>query len=681
MWHSTHVTGAHAVIATLGALMEREQSGHGQHIDVSVHRSVNFDTGSDIPFWVFEHKHVHRQTAQYASPTPLRNNLLRTRDDRFILNYLYQPRHYVALLKLLRDEGRDVLSETTSPDGDLSPEDLTPAIRERIERAAEEWVAGQNFRDDIWQLAHRHRLNWAPVREPSEALRDPYWRERGALSEIHHEDLGRSLTYPARPWIASQAPWVTGIRAPHLGEHNELMSAMLDTPANASAEGETHPPQVGEPFTPLPNAGLVRPLEGVRILDLTRIVAGSGATRLLAAFGAETIKIEWHENPDFLRSRGAVIPLGADAARVRAGEHLKAERSTTDQSGPFAEMNCGKLGVSLNLKTERGRGLFHRLVEISDVVVENLAPGALERLGLGYADLVRDNPQLVYAQLSGFGQDGSYSHFISTAPVAEAFTGLTALSGLPEPNPPAGWGYPYLDVASSYYLAMAIIAALFYRKKTGKGQQLDCSLADTGLYLTGTALIDRQVNGSRPVRFGNRSIVKPSAPHGIFPCRGEDRWIALSVTTESEWDALLTVLGDKDLAADPRFKTMDDRINHESELELEVSGLTRVWDEYQLMTSLQQAGVIAGVCQTSADRVDRDAQLRYDNIFAYLNTPTAGIWPVREIPWKSSGAGAHVGGSLGRGFPSYGEDNDYVFGRLLGLGEDDINQLSKDGVI
>jgi crotonobetainyl-CoA:carnitine CoA-transferase CaiB-like acyl-CoA transferase len=661
--------------------MEREQSGRGQHIDVSVHRSVNFDTGSDIPFWVFERKHVHRQTAQYASPMPLRNNLLRTRDDRFILNYLYQPRHYVALLKLLHDEGQAVLSETTSSGADLSPEDLTPAIRERIERAAEQWVAGREFGDDIWQLAHRYRLNWAPVREPPEALRDPYWRDRGALSEIDHDDLGRSLTYPARPWIASQAPWVAGVRAPHLGEHNDLMSAILRTSGDTCAEVETDPPHAGKPSPPRPRARPVRPLEGARILDLTRIVAGAGATRLLAAFGAETIKIEWRDNPDFLRSRGAVIPLGADAARVRAGEQLKAERSTTDQSGPFAEMNSGKLGVSLNLKTEGGRGLFHRLVEISDVVVENLAPGALERLGLGYADLVRDNPELVYAQLSGFGQDGSYSHFISTAPVAEAFTGLTAQSGLPEPKPPAGWGYAYLDVASSYYLTMAIIGALFYRKKTGKGQRLDCSLADTGLYLTGTALIDHQMNGSKPARSGNRSITQRSAPHGVFPCRGEDRWIAISVTTDSEWDALLTVLGDKGLATDPRFKTMGARINHESALELEMSSVTRVWDEYQLMTSLQQAGVIAGVCQTSADRVDRDAQLRHDNVFAYLNMPTVGIWPVREIPWKSSGASAHVGGSLGRGFPSYGEDNDYVFGRLLGISEDDINQFMKDGAI
>jgi crotonobetainyl-CoA:carnitine CoA-transferase CaiB-like acyl-CoA transferase len=344
-------------------------------------------------------------------------------------------------------------------------------------------------------------------------------------------------------------------------------------------------------------------------------------------------------------------------------------------------MISGKLSISLNLRTERGRNLLLELVRRSHVVVQNMAPGAMERLGLGYDELRRANPRIVYASLSGFGTGSAYDAYIATAPVAEAFTGLTAQSGLPEPEPPAGWGYPYLDIASSYYFALAIMGALRHCDATGEGQLIECSLADTGLFLTGTALLDFQTNGMRTRRNGNRSLTRVAAPHGIFPCRGTDRWIAISVRSDQDWMALTQILGHPALASAERFRSLAGRLANEDALETELALLTQHRDPFELMTELQAAGVAAGVCQTSEDRVVRDPQLAHDRALVALGNPDVGPWPVRDIPWKTSGVGARAGGQLDRGFPCYGQDNRHVYGSILGLGDDELAILASDGVV
>ena len=284
-------------------------------------------------------------------------------------------------------------------------------------------------------------------------------------------------------------------------------------------------------------------IENVRITDCTWLLAGAGGPRFLAGLGAEDIRIEWKDRLDFLRTGSLTIPIGEEAERVRSGEPLpRATQTGHDQGATFAENNPGKRGISLNLRTDKGKELLKELVRISDVVAESFTARTMERLGLGYEELRKVNPTLIYIQQPGFGKKGRYVDYVSTGPVGQAMSGLTEQSGLPSPYPPAGWGYSYMDWSGAYYNAMAMLSALYYRARTGQGQYIDCSQTEAGIFLTGTAVLDYVANGRSYQRTGNRSPYVPAAPHGAYPCKGTDRWIAISVYDDEEWRALAGVL-------------------------------------------------------------------------------------------------------------------------------------------
>lgn len=198
-----------------------------------------------------------------------------------------------------------------------------------------------------------------------------------------------------------------------------------------------------------------RPLEGVRVIDLTKIVAGPNATRMLATMGAEVIRVEWHDQRalDMLRGVGPRVP-GGDADSV-------------NRSGLFNNLNSGKFGITLNMNVPQGRDLFKRLIAKSVVLCENYSPGQMERWELGYETLREINPGLIYLQITGMGKSGTYKDYLSVGPTAQALSGLTHMSGSPEPMPPAGWGYSYLDHSTGYYGAMHVLAALLQRRRTG----------------------------------------------------------------------------------------------------------------------------------------------------------------------------------------------------------------------
>jgi len=231
-------------------------------------------------------------------------------------------------------------------------------------------------------------------------------------------------------------------------------------------------------------------LDKVRILDLAWVVAGAAGPRVLVGFGAEDIRVEWKGRLDSMRSGGTVIPVGEERKRLLAGESFVATRVGINQGGTFHEVNPGKRSISLNLAHPKGKDLLKELVRVCDIVVENFTARTMEGFGLGYEELRKVNPSIIYVQQPGFGKKGLYANYLSSAPVGEAFTGLTEMSGLPTPYPPAGWGYLYMDNSGSYYCAMAMLNALYYRARTGKGQYIDSSLAEPALFLlVGTALL------------------------------------------------------------------------------------------------------------------------------------------------------------------------------------------------
>ena len=283
-------------------------------------------------------------------------------------------------------------------------------------------------------------------------------------------------------------------------------------------------------------------LEGIRICDFTGQLAGAGATKWLAAFGADVIRIEDPER----QGRWDIL---------RGGAPYKDERRGIDMGGAFNNHNVGKRGITLNVRTERGKQLLTEIIRRCDAVTENFAAGVLERWGFGYEQLTAIKPDIVYVSNCGFGHSGPYAAFKTWGPIVQAVAGLTHTSALPG-QPPAGWGYSYMDHTGGYYMAMAIMLALLHRRRTGEGQWVDLACTESALTLHGPTLLDYTVNGrgtrSSSGLNSNRSQWQAMAPHGIYPCAGEDDWIALACRDDADWRRLARLIGDDAERADWR---------------------------------------------------------------------------------------------------------------------------------
>jgi crotonobetainyl-CoA:carnitine CoA-transferase CaiB-like acyl-CoA transferase len=417
------------------------------------------------------------------------------------------------------------------------------------------------------------------------------------------------------------------------------------------------------------------------------MLASAGAGRFLSAMGAEVIKVEHLSRPDRMRfSPLGAAPIGGRAEREAATAPLPTPEfdglnGNPNRSGSFMEINAGKLGISLNLKHPEGRVVLEELIRGADMVVEGFSPGTMTRMGLGYERLRELNPSIIYVQQSGLGELGTYGRARTFGPSAQAISGVSDMSGLPEPFPPAGIGYSYLDWFGAYNMATAMLAALYRRDITGEGCHIDASQGETGLYLTGPAVLDFSANGRRWSRFGNRSPYKPAAPHGAYRVAGDDRWIAISAFTDDHWRAVLDVLGDHELVADDRFASLADRLAHQDDLDRAVGRATQARDGAELMAALQSRGVPAGMCQTAQDRVENDPQLAHLSWMVELDQAQIGRWPVKEHPTQFSRTPTHIGGRRNRSGPSYGEDTDDVLGRLLGYDSARVAELREMGAL
>ena len=407
-------------------------------------------------------------------------------------------------------------------------------------------------------------------------------------------------------------------------------------------------------------------LSRYRICDFTGQLAGAGATKWLAAFGAEVIRIEdpvtqglW----DILRPMGAFVD----------------ERRGPDFGGGFNNHNVEKYGITLNLRTERAKEILAEIVKRSDVVSENFAKGVLERWGFGYERLKQLKPDIIYVSNCGFGHRGPYSDFKTWGPIVQAMSGLTFLSALPDQEP-AGWGYSYMDHTGGMYMAIAILLALVHRQRTGEGQWVDMACTDAGLTLTGTALLDYTVNG-RPARRpgspdSNHSANPAMAPHGIYPCRGEDEWIGIACRSDDDWRRLAATIG-ADWARDVSLSGLADRLAAQTALDANVAVWTRGFEKYALARELQAAGVPAAAVAKPAERIDQDP-----------STAAWGLWPTSHHTKMGAvrvdGLPVHLSKTdwkIERGGPCLGEHTEQVLGRLLGLSADEVAKLRAEGVV
>jgi len=290
------------------------------------------------------------------------------------------------------------------------------------------------------------------------------------------------------------------------------------------------------------------------------------------------------------------------------------------------------------------------------------------------------NPSIIYVQQGGLGELGTYGRARTYGPTAQALSGISDMSGLPDPFPATGIGYLYRDWFGAYNMAQAMLAALYRRNVTGEGCHIDAPQAGTGLYLTGTSILDYSVNGRQWARYGNRSPYEPAAPHGAYRTLGDDRWIAIAAFKEAHWQSLVDVLGLQAAAADERFATLERRLQNQDALDALVEEATVDKDGSALMAELQSRHVSAGVCQTARDRFENDPQLKHLEWMVELDQTEIGRCPVREHPVKMSATPTYVGGRLNRSGPNYGEDTVHVLSEILQLSEQEILQLREAGL-
>lgn len=412
------------------------------------------------------------------------------------------------------------------------------------------------------------------------------------------------------------------------------------------------------------NAGALAP---IRICDFSGQLAGAGATRFLAAFGAQVIRIE-----DRLTQGGWDI--------FRGNGPYKDERRGTNLGGMFNNHNVEKLGITLNAKSERGKDILREIISISDVVTENFSAGVMTRWGFPYEEMVAIKPDIIYVSNCGFGHSGAYQHFKTWGPVVQAVSGLTFQSALPD-MPPAGWGFSHMNHTGGYFMAIAILMALYHRNKTGEGQYVDLSCTDAALTLNGPALLDYTIN-KRPMRrkgspHSNRSEYPPMAPHGIYRSHGSDRWIAISARNDDDWNAICEVIGSPELANDHRFATLQSRMSHQDELDDIVQAWTSSRTAMDAMTELQARGVPAAAVQTPQDRIDNDPNSLAWNTFPEVEHGEMGRVRVEGMPVKLSKTPA----SIHSGAPLLGQHNDFFYDQILMLDKAEQQELYAKGVI
>ena len=410
-------------------------------------------------------------------------------------------------------------------------------------------------------------------------------------------------------------------------------------------------------------------LAGYRICDFTGQLAGAGATRWLASFGAEVIRIE-----DPVKKGSWDI--------LRGSPPFKDERRSTEFGSGFNNHNIEKLGITLNLRTERGKELLRELVAVSDVVSENFAAGVLERLGLGFDELQRIRADIIYVSNCGFGQTGPYREFKSWGPIAQAVSGLTYSSGLAGEEP-AGWGFSYMDHTGGYYMAIAILMALWHREQTGEGQWVDMSCTEAGAGLHGADLLDWSVNGrsqrapDRPA--SNRSSSPVMAPHGVYRCKGDDNWLALSCRSDDEWVTVRSLLVASGVEAE-RVAGMDSlsaRLARQDELDALITEWTCTRIRWELERLLLDGGVPAAAVRRPAERIDGDIATARRGLWPVVDHPAMGAVRVDGQPVQFS----ETDWSIARAAPILGQHNRQVYGGILGLTEPEIDELLAEGII
>ena len=418
------------------------------------------------------------------------------------------------------------------------------------------------------------------------------------------------------------------------------------------------------------------PLNGIRVVDLSRVFAMPYAGAYLADLGAEVIKVDCCQ-AQFV-----------DTTRTLNGPYPDNDPGELywERAGTFQTLNRGKRSITLDLRSGDAIGILKQLVSVSDIVLENFTPRVMQRFGLDYANLRAVKPDLIMVSNTGYGHSGPWSNFGAMATALEPTHGTGAFMGYLDPGPdgrlhdggiPNKMGNSYTDFLASWTAQLAVIASLIHRSRTGKGMWVDLAMYQVGSSFIGEGILDFAFNGRRTRRMGNRDHTM--SPHGCYPCLGQDEWVTIAVRDDRDWEACCQALGQLSLAGDSRFAHPTDRHGHQDELDEIISRWTSTQSQYQIMEALQSAGVPAGPV-LNAKALLADPQYRARGFFQPADhADETGLGRKEYV-----GRGWSLSESLInpiRPAPMLGEANDYVLSRMLCLNDEEIQRLKDAGTV
>jgi len=618
----------HAAFGTLIALFNRRETGRGDHVDVSLQEVLTADPFLRIITRYSATGEILERTGHSQATTVAETYRCKDGYARIFCN---QPEHWKRLVAWLGNppELMDPQYENVQNRFPLRP------VLDRIIEARTLTYDTKRFFAEFQGA----RLAASPINSPSAFLDDEQTRHRQFVVEVDHAHLGWHR-FPGDPYRFSESPWRIERGAPLLGEHQAMVTEDYSRPSAWLAELGMHPRE-----------HRALPFAAVRVISFPTGIVGPALSCLLAEHGAEVICIEASRAPRSPQ-RGQKFQIASDL-----------------------EANRNKKRVVINMKHPEGPALAKRLIAVSDVVAENYSARVMASWGLDYPRVSEIRSDVIMASLQAFGQTGPRREFVSFGPTLMAFSGMTYLWRDPEiERPGAACQTAFPDYVAPSYGALAILAALHYRARTGKGQYIDISQADTAASMIGPAYLEYLINGREPAPQGNFNTC--AAPHGCYRCKGDDRWCVIAVKTEEEWTRFCEVAGHKEWLSDPRFIDLSARVANRKELDALVEAWTTLHTPHQVMMILQRDGIAAGVVQ-SAEDLYRDPHLRERGFAREVFRPPVG--------WLTSvGPSVRLTESdftLQDEAHSAGEDNEAVFGDLLGLSMEKIKELTEWDVL
>ena len=634
---ANYVSGLAAFTATMMGLYVARRAGLGQQIDLSMLETMACCHNRTLIVYAYTGVIDKRGTRETRLVLPCQNGYvglaIGARDWHQLPEFLGMPE--------LRDD----------------PRFRTLSLRQQHLEALEQMVlpwTRERRKEDIYNAGQQQRLTigfWAGVED---LLASPQYRHRRYFQTIDHPVAG-PLTYPGYPCHIDGRELPVR-RAPLLGEHNgEFRVPGSGLRGERTAQRGTRNSE--------PGTGRGAALAGIRVLDFGWRWAGPLAGQHLAEMGAEVIKIESCQYPDAVRTevRAAVFP-----------DNTPGERSW-NRSGMIHERNRNKLGLTLDLSQPRGVELFKQLVRTADVVLENFRVGVLQRFGVDYPALHQINQGLVMISLASQGTTGPESRYGSSGVTLLELGGHGSISGYSGTAPRYSM-VALPDILAGMTAPGLILAALLDRDRTGVGCHIDLSQRELATHVIGEAVLEYAMKGRVQEPLGNGH--PRMAPHGCYPCQGEDAWVAIAVRGDAEWAALCQEMGQPELAADPRYAESAGRLARREEVDAIVGAWTRQLTHYAVMERLQRRGIPAAPALDGRELFD-DPQLVARGFYEVVTTPGTGTYPYYSRPWRFSRTPARVH----RPAPGLGEHNGLVLSGLLGLGPDEIAGLEEQGVI